>query len=112
MNEDDVFAKEIAWSIVLVRYRGGKKNKTHRRCVGPGVRGRRTGKEDRCAEFFRTNHPKVASDLFPSLAKEGSFGRYRPTTDARLPPLAPGRAAPKPFDNSLDLRETHGTSKR
>jgi hypothetical protein len=28
-------------------------------------------------EIFRTNHPKVASDLFPSLAKEGSFGALR-----------------------------------
>lgn len=30
---------------------------------------------DAARYFYRTNHPKVASDLFPSLAKEGSFSR-------------------------------------
>jgi hypothetical protein len=50
---------------------------------GAGVRER----GPQCGFFFRTNHPKVASDPFPSLAKEGSLGRVS-GKDKKIVPLS------------------------
>jgi hypothetical protein len=44
MNEECGFAGDSAPPIVVIRYRGGKKNKKARSALGPGVRSREPGK--------------------------------------------------------------------